>query len=88
MTGLAILFLIAAVFAGLRGDFRISEDTSEAGQSLPENEIRRLLTAANFFELPERGKSPDFSLMSLEGDQVRLSQYRGKVVLLSFWATW
>ena len=30
----------------------------------------------------------DFTLQSLEGNTVRLSDYRGKAVLLNFWATW
>jgi len=32
--------------------------------------------------------APDFSLASLDGKPSRLSDYRGKVVLLHFWATW
>jgi len=32
--------------------------------------------------------APDFILKDIEGRDVRLSQYRGKVVLLEFWATW
>ena len=32
--------------------------------------------------------APDFRLESLEGRAVRLSDYRGKAVLLNFWATW
>ncbi len=32
--------------------------------------------------------APDFELKDLAGKQVRLSDYRGKVVLLNFWATW
>jgi thiol-disulfide isomerase/thioredoxin len=30
----------------------------------------------------------DFSLTELTGQQLQLSTYRGKVVLLDFWATW
>ena len=31
---------------------------------------------------------PDFSAMDLDGNPISLEQYRGKVVLLSFWSTW
>ena len=31
---------------------------------------------------------PDFALNDLEGKPVRLSDFRGKVVLINFWATW
>jgi thiol-disulfide isomerase/thioredoxin len=40
-------------------------------------------------DIPARDvNSVDFSLEALDGKNVTLSSYRGKVVLLSFWATW
>ncbi len=32
--------------------------------------------------------APDFSLTDLSGRALKLSDYRGKVVVLDFWATW
>lgn len=32
--------------------------------------------------------APDFTLRDLNGDSVSLRKYRGKIVLLDFWATW
>jgi peroxiredoxin len=32
--------------------------------------------------------APDFELKDLSGQKIRLSDYRGQVVLINFWATW
>ncbi len=33
-------------------------------------------------------EAPDWQLKNLEGKPVKLSEFKGKVVLLNFWATW
>jgi peroxiredoxin len=36
----------------------------------------------------QRSLAPDFVLRQLDGKELKLSSYRGKVVLLDFWTTW
>ena len=38
--------------------------------------------------LPQDVKAPQFELRDINGRIVRLSDYKGKVVLINFWATW
>jgi peroxiredoxin len=39
-------------------------------------------------EVPGHPAAIDFTLNDMDGAQHRLSQYRGKVVIINFWATW
>ena len=36
----------------------------------------------------KQSSAPDFTLKSNEGENIRLSEYRGEVVLINFWASW
>ncbi len=36
----------------------------------------------------DRSSAPDFTLRDTSGSDVKLSNYRGKIVLLEFWASW
>jgi cytochrome c biogenesis protein CcmG/thiol:disulfide interchange protein DsbE len=37
---------------------------------------------------PESGAAPDFTLTTLQGETITLSDLRGKVVVINFWASW
>jgi len=39
-------------------------------------------------ETQERKQAPNFTLKDADGKSVSLADYKGKVVLLNFWATW
>jgi thiol-disulfide isomerase/thioredoxin len=56
--------------------------------------LRLVVLAATIFTfstanvLRQEALAPQFTLKDLDGRIVRLSDYRGKVVLINFWATW
>src|SRR6266478_7220926 len=66
------LLLVIAAVCGLSGCGLISSRTVRAAIK-PES---------------ERKLAPDFTLKDSTGATVKLSDYRGKIVLLNFWATW
>jgi cytochrome oxidase Cu insertion factor (SCO1/SenC/PrrC family) len=49
---------------------------------------RSEITSAQIVAKAQRAKAPDFELKDLEGKSVRLSDYRGKTILVNFWASW
>ncbi len=72
-----ILVLAVAAFAFLRGQ------NQQVEPSLAESAVSELPVA------PEVGAlAPDFQLVSKDGEQVKLSDYRGKPVAVTFMHTW
>lgn len=51
-----------------------------AGSSSNQTDVREGVSMGN--------RAPDFQVLSMDGKPVQLSDYRGKPVLLNFWATW
>ncbi len=51
-----------------------------------QNKVFELYRALKAEQL--EGKAPDFVLTDLDGNKVSLKDYRGKYVLLDFWASW
>jgi cytochrome oxidase Cu insertion factor (SCO1/SenC/PrrC family) len=46
------------------------------------------MTAVGAFKFNKGTVAPDFIMENLAGNRVKLEDFRGKVVLLDFWATW
>ena len=65
-----------------------STNNAEPQKDIVSTDISSLMDSMNIQRLPKPESSPDFNLMSVAEEQFRLSEQRGRVVLLSFWATW
>jgi cytochrome c biogenesis protein CcmG/thiol:disulfide interchange protein DsbE len=77
------IFLIIAVLA-LVGFSLVSTADPEV-TALPSSESE----TANLEVAPAMGAlAPDFTLFDLAGEEVSLSEFRGRPVLINFWATW
>ena len=62
------------------------DSVSDSSQVNPK--VSELLSAMDIFQFSETVKAPEFELKDLKGRTVNVAQFRGKVVVLSFWATW
>ncbi|MFW6361581.1 MAG: peroxiredoxin family protein [Spirochaetota bacterium] len=62
--------------------------TVSAQEDMNLNKVEQKFYDSGFGVLKETTAAPDFTVKTLEGQTVSLSDYKGKVVLLNLWATW
>jgi peroxiredoxin len=55
---------------------------------LKQTAMALVLLAGTAFAADAGGPAPSFTLAALTGQQAALSQYKGQVVMVNFWATW
>lgn len=66
-----------------------SGTTTTAIGAIPAADVQApIIAALQLIPLPGKPAFIDFTLDDLEGRKTSLSDFRGKVVLLNFWATW
>ncbi|MEB2283031.1 redoxin domain-containing protein [Lysinibacillus xylanilyticus] len=80
--GLLIVVLLVAVMIGTYVKQQIDKDREIEKTSLGKEIDERKIGLSN------GDTPPDFTLTSLDGKNVTLSELRGKKVVLNFWATW
>lgn len=56
--------------------------------SVGQRKIERDVTDLKLIGVYVDNPAPDFEATTLAGEKIKLSDYRGKVVLIDFWATW
>jgi len=82
---LALGYLIVRQLTSPKGD---GEVTTETEQQVPVEEETSDPTEVEVEQAESKITAPDFSLQSLAGVDVTLSEFRGKPVIVNFWATW
>ena len=88
-TAIAIVVIGAIVAAIWWLESRDDGSVSPSGERYGPAALPAALRTTGLDVSPEEGAlAPDFLLESLEGGEVRLSDYQGQPVVLNFWATW
>ncbi|MEN8262532.1 MAG: hypothetical protein ABFR82_03640 [Nitrospirota bacterium] len=83
-----IFFISAAVFACTSSNQDETSPNTAVSVESQTGSIKNLLESMNMYYFEDPVKAPGFELSSVDGKLINLDQYRGNVILLSFWATW
>lgn len=78
-----IIIAIVIVFFNFNETKEKTETVTSVAQTTEEK-----INSEEEIETPEQAIAPDFTLETLEGEKLSLSDFKGQKVLLNFWATW
>ncbi|MEG0383986.1 MAG: TlpA disulfide reductase family protein [Solibacillus sp.] len=81
--GIVIVLALVIIMAGTYIKREI-----DASNAIPEKSKGYEVTLGEEVGIKKGQIAPDFTLMNIQGEEVTLSDLRGKRVVLNFWATW
>ena len=79
-------FLFASVLC--LGVLQISASHLLAGEKQLSSKAINYKLVSNLQEMKDKSPAPDFTLPDLERGKVSLKDFRGKLLMLNFWASW
>jgi cytochrome oxidase Cu insertion factor (SCO1/SenC/PrrC family) len=84
LTGVLVIIVIVAAAVSLN----FGKLTPTPAYAEDNQEIKTLLQKMHMSVAADHPVMPDFELLDLDGNVVRLSQFKGETVLLGFFTTW
>ncbi|WP_210471792.1 peroxiredoxin [Sporosarcina sp. 6E9] len=90
---ISVLIIVSMIVVTIKTNF-IAKDSSKEMEEYPSGLIEDLpdgVVDENINTesgLEKNEQAPDFKLTTLTGETVSLSDYKGKTVILNFWASW
>ncbi len=88
-TGIILFFAMVLIIGSIIVINNIQEsDNEKTTEIVLPNKEENLKSDLNDEGLSIGNLAPDFENVTLDGDKVKLSDYRGKKVMLNFWASW
>lgn len=80
--------VIIALVGIMLGSFIKNKVEEEKKKALDNQPAAQEVSLNSEIGIGEGKKAPDFTLQTLDGESVTLSELQGKKVILNFWATW
>lgn len=82
------IFILILLIVVILGGCSLDKEKIDTQVPAKEDEIKKDIVSAEEIEPVPPPLAPDFTLKNLKGEDVSLSDFKGKYVLINFWATW
>ena len=83
-----VVLILAIILVGAKRLYQILQDQVQIGGLATEPAQSVAPDSAQSEQTQHQEQAPDFTVYDLDGNAYRLSDFRGKPVILNFWASW